>query len=61
MRKIQQILNDLISTGSISPDDYNYLQEHTKEAINTGNLELIELATNADMKEPEYRFQKVIF
>ena len=61
MKKIKQILNDLLNTGYIKPEDYVYLQKHKQQVIDTGNLELMELAIPADIKEPHYTFSKVLF
>lgn len=61
MQKIRQILNDLLDTGSIKPEDYIYLQEHKKEVMDTCNIELIEIANSTNLKEPKYTFKKVLF
>lgn len=61
MQKIKQILNDLLNTGSITPENYIYLQQHKQEVMSTGNIELMELTNCTDIKEPNYTFKKVLF
>ena len=62
MQRIKQILNDLLDTGSISTKDYMYLQDHKQEALETHNIELIELATNTDnSNKVDFKFNKVLF
>lgn len=62
MKKIKIILEKVLNGIDLSLEDYIYLQKHQKEAKETHNLELIELAiaTESRYNSPSFRFNKVL-